>query len=66
MRARGAVAYGVALVAFLCLGLWLGGHPAKLPEFLRDHFVGAPAGLDRGSGGTDRRQLLPAGRRRPS
>jgi carboxyl-terminal processing protease len=35
----------VALVAFLCAGLWLGGHPAKLPGFVRDHFVGAPAGL---------------------
>jgi len=45
VRARGAVAYAVGLVAFLCAGLWLGGHPAKLPEFLRDRFVGAPAGL---------------------
>ena len=36
MRARGAVAFAVALVAFLCAGLWLGGHPAKLPGFLRD------------------------------
>jgi carboxyl-terminal processing protease len=33
------------LVAFLCAGLWLGGHPAKLPDFLRDAFVGAPGGL---------------------
>jgi carboxyl-terminal processing protease len=45
MRARGAVAFGAALVAFLCLGLWLGGHPEKLPAFLRDPFVAAPAGL---------------------
>jgi carboxyl-terminal processing protease len=45
VKARGAVAYAVGLVAFLCAGLWLGGHPAKLPEFLREHFVGAPAGL---------------------
>jgi carboxyl-terminal processing protease len=45
MRARGAVAFGAALLAFLCLGLWLGGHPEKLPEFLRDRFVAAPAGL---------------------
>lgn len=45
MRAGGAVAFAVALVAFLCVGLWLGGHPAKLPEFLRDAFVGSPAGL---------------------
>jgi carboxyl-terminal processing protease len=45
VKARGAVAYAVGLVAFLCAGLWLGGHPAKLPEFLREHFVGSPAGL---------------------
>jgi carboxyl-terminal processing protease len=45
VRARGAVAYAVGLVAFLCAGIWLGGHPAKLPEFLRDAFVGSPAGL---------------------
>lgn len=45
MRARGAVAYAVGLVAFLGAGLWLGGHPNKLPEFIRDPFVGSPAGL---------------------
>jgi carboxyl-terminal processing protease len=45
VRARGAVAFGVALAAFLCLGLWLGGHPEKLPGFLREAFVAAPAGL---------------------
>jgi carboxyl-terminal processing protease len=45
VKARGAVAYGVGLVAFLCAGLWLGGHPARLPGFVRDHFVGSPAGL---------------------
>ncbi|MEX2107114.1 MAG: S41 family peptidase [Solirubrobacterales bacterium] len=45
MRARGAVAFAVALVAFLCLGLWLGGHPSELPGFLRDRFVTEPAGL---------------------
>jgi carboxyl-terminal processing protease len=39
------VAYAVALVVFLCAGLWLGGHPSKLPEFIRDPFVGSPAGL---------------------
>jgi len=42
---RGAVAFAVALVAFLCAGLWLGGHPSKLPGFLRDRFVAEPAGL---------------------
>ncbi len=45
MRARGAVAYAVALIAFLCAGLWLGGHPTTLPEFIREPFVGSPAGL---------------------
>lgn len=45
MSARGAVAYAVALIAFLCAGLWLGGHPTTLPEFIRGPFVGGPAGL---------------------
>jgi len=45
VKARGAVAFAVALVAFLCAGLWLGGHPSELPGFLRDRFVAAPAGL---------------------
>jgi carboxyl-terminal processing protease len=39
------VAFAVALLAALCAGLWLGGHPAKLPGFLRDPFVAEPAGL---------------------
>jgi carboxyl-terminal processing protease len=46
VKARGAVAYAVGLVLFLCAGLWLGGHPAKLPEFLRKPFVGSAAGLN--------------------
>ncbi|HEY5941540.1 MAG TPA: S41 family peptidase [Solirubrobacterales bacterium] len=45
MRARGAVAFAVALVAMLAAGLWLGGHPRSLPEPLRDWFVDEPAGL---------------------
>ncbi len=45
VKTRGAVAFGVALVAALVAGLWLGGHPAKLPEFLRDRFVGSTGGL---------------------
>ena len=28
-----------ALVAVLCAGMWLGGHPAHLPQFLRSTFV---------------------------
>jgi carboxyl-terminal processing protease len=35
-----------ALVVALCAGIWLGGHPAKLPEFLRDRFVDDAAGLN--------------------
>jgi carboxyl-terminal processing protease len=45
VRARGAVAFAVALVAVLVAGLWLGGHPRSLPEPLRDWFVAEPAGL---------------------
>ncbi|HEY3436005.1 MAG TPA: PDZ domain-containing protein, partial [Solirubrobacterales bacterium] len=45
MRARGAVAFAVALAAMLAAGLWLGGHPRELPEPLRDWFVEEPAGL---------------------
>jgi len=39
------VAFGVALLAALAAGLWLGGHPGRLPGFLRDAFVAEPAGL---------------------
>jgi carboxyl-terminal processing protease len=35
-----------ALVVVLCAGIWLGGHPGKLPEFLRDLFVDDSAGLN--------------------
>ncbi len=45
MRARAAVAYAVSLIAVLLAGLWLGGHPAKLPEFLRDRIVDSPGSL---------------------
>jgi len=45
VRARGAVAFAGALVAVLCFGLWLGGHPSDLPGFLRDAFVEEPGGL---------------------
>ena len=46
MRARAAIAFGAALIAFLCLGIWLGGHPAKLPEFVRNAFVNSSASLN--------------------
>jgi carboxyl-terminal processing protease len=35
----------VATAIVLCAGIWLGGHPAQLPEFLRDRFVDDSAGL---------------------
>jgi carboxyl-terminal processing protease len=39
------VALAVALVVVLCAGIWLGGHPAKLPGFLRDRLVADSSGL---------------------
>ena len=45
MSGRGAVAFAVALFAFLAAGLYLGGHPRDLPEPLRDIFVAEPSGL---------------------
>jgi carboxyl-terminal processing protease len=46
VRGWGVAALVVALVAVLLGGIWLGGHPAKLPEFLRDRFVDDSAGLN--------------------
>jgi C-terminal processing protease CtpA/Prc len=34
-----------ALLAMLAAGLWLGGHPARMPAVLRDVFVDESAGL---------------------
>lgn len=45
MSARGAVAFAVALLAFLAAGLYLGGHPRDLPEPLREVFVDETGGL---------------------
>jgi carboxyl-terminal processing protease len=45
VNARGAVAFAVALIAFLLAGIWLGGHPSELPGFVRDRFVSEPNGL---------------------
>jgi carboxyl-terminal processing protease len=39
VRAGPTAALVAALIAVLCAGLWLGGHPARLPEPLRDLFV---------------------------
>ncbi|HEY5334228.1 MAG TPA: S41 family peptidase [Solirubrobacterales bacterium] len=45
MRARGAIAFGVALIAFLVGGIYLGGHPSKLPNFAREAFTEEPTSL---------------------
>jgi carboxyl-terminal processing protease len=45
VRLRGAVALGVALIAFLVVGVYLGGHPSKLPGFAREAFTEEPTSL---------------------
>jgi carboxyl-terminal processing protease len=45
VRARAAIAFGTALIFLFALGLWLGGHPGKLPGAIRDLFVSEPVGL---------------------
>jgi carboxyl-terminal processing protease len=46
VRVGWIAAFVAALIAVLCAGIWLGGHPGKLPEFLRDRFVDDSAGLN--------------------
>jgi carboxyl-terminal processing protease len=46
VRLGGVLALVAALLAVLVGGIWLGGHPAKLPEFLREHLVDSSAGLN--------------------
>src|SRR4051794_32711384 len=43
MRALAAL---VAILATLCAGMYLGGHPAHLPTFLKDAFVDKSASLN--------------------
>ncbi len=45
MRAARTLGLAAALVAMLAAGLWIGGHPAKMPPALRDLFVDESAGL---------------------
>jgi carboxyl-terminal processing protease len=45
MRAARAAALAAALLVVLCAGIWLGGHPSRLPSIARDHLVGSPGGL---------------------
>ncbi len=45
MRAGRTVGLTAALLFMLAAGLWIGGHPAKMPPVLRDVFVDDSAGL---------------------
>jgi len=45
LRARAVIAFATALIAVLLAGIWLGGHPGRLPNFLRKGFVDSSAGL---------------------
>lgn len=45
MSGRAALAFAVVLAGFLCLGMWLGGHPESLPGAVREAFVSEPSGL---------------------
>ncbi len=45
MRAARTLGLVAALLAVLAAGLWLGGHPAKMPPPMRDLFVDDSAGL---------------------
>jgi carboxyl-terminal processing protease len=45
MRIGRTLALTAALLAMLAAGLWAGGHPAKMPPFLRGAFVDESAGL---------------------
>jgi carboxyl-terminal processing protease len=45
MRAARTVGLTAALLVMLAAGLWIGGHPARMPPALRDIFVDESAGL---------------------
>lgn len=45
MSAARTVGLTLALLGMLAAGLWIGGHPAKMPPLLRDAFVDSSAGL---------------------
>jgi carboxyl-terminal processing protease len=39
VKPAAVAALAAALIAVLCAGIWLGGHPSRLPGFVRDAFV---------------------------
>ncbi len=45
MSYHAAVAFGVALIVFLVGGIYLGGHPSKLPSWARKTFTEEPTSL---------------------
>jgi carboxyl-terminal processing protease len=45
MKLGRVVAVAAVLLAVLAAGLWVGGHPARMPSLLRDVFVDESAGL---------------------
>jgi len=45
VSAARTLAFAAALVAMLAAGLWIGGHPGRMPSFLRGAFVDEAAGL---------------------
>lgn len=45
MTAARTLGLAAAFLVVLAAGLWIGGHPAKMPEALRDVFVDESAGL---------------------
>ncbi len=45
VRAARTLGLAAAFLAVLAAGLWIGGHPAKMPPSLRDLFVDESAGL---------------------
>ena len=59
MRTGFAAVLAAVVLISLGAGLWLGGHPASLPEPLRDVFVDETTSVQAEADGPDPGQLLP-------